>query len=50
METNFFATCSFLDRCSSRGMVFNGSKFQFGEEEVQLPGVPHLQGGPEAHP
>ena len=38
VEKNFFATCSFLDKCSSGGMVFNSSKFQFGEEEVHYLG------------
>ena len=34
VETNFFATCSILDRCSLGEMVFNSTKFQFGEEQV----------------
>ena len=38
IEENFHATCSFLDKCSYGGMVFNSSKFQFGEEEVHYLG------------
>ena len=34
VETNYFAICSFLDRCSFGGMVFNHAKFKFGDEEV----------------
>ena len=35
---NFFEVCSYLTRCSSAGMVFNPSKFQFAEEEVDYLG------------
>ena len=38
IESNFFATCSFLDRCSAGGMIFNPTKFQFGQEDVNYLG------------
>ena len=34
----FFATCSFLDRCSAGGIVFNEKKFTFACEEVDYLG------------
>ena len=38
IQSNFFSTCSFLDRCSAGGIIFNSSKFQFAEEEVHYLG------------
>ena len=38
IESNFFSTCSFLDRCSAGGMVFNPKKFQFAEDDVDYLG------------
>ena len=35
---NFFKVCDFLTRCSNAGMVFNPSKFQFSEKEVDYVG------------
>ena len=38
IEEIFFSTCSFLERCSKGGIVFNSKKFQFAEEEVNYLG------------
>ena len=38
IASNFFSTCSFLDKCSAGGIIFNSSKFQFAEEEVRYLG------------
>ena len=35
---NFFKVCSYLAKCSNAGMVFNPSKFQFAEKEVDYLG------------
>ena len=38
IEANFFATCAFLDKCSSAGIIFNRDKFQFALDEVNYLG------------
>ena len=38
IEQNFYKVCDFLTRCSNAGMVFNPSKFQFSEQEVDYLG------------
>ena len=38
IESNLLATCSFLDKCSSAGIVFNQHKFVFACEEVDYLG------------
>ena len=38
IEANFYKVCSFLQTCSSQGIVFNPSKFQFGEKSVKYLG------------
>ena len=38
IETNFYQVCSFLDRCSNQGVVFNPKKFQFSERKVKYLG------------
>ena len=38
IETNFHQVCSFLERCSSQGIVFNPKKFQFGQSSVKYLG------------
>ena len=38
IATNFYRVCDFLSLCSSNGIIFNSSKFQFAEEEVQFVG------------
>ena len=38
IETNFYSVCDFLKKCSSAGCIFNPSKFQFGELEVNFLG------------
>ena len=38
IEENFFATCAFLDKCSASGIIFNESKFQFAQDEVDYLG------------
>ena len=38
IASNFFATCSFLDKCSAAGIVFNQHKFVFAREEVDFLG------------
>ena len=38
IDKNFHQVCSFLQRCSSQGVIFNPKKFQFGEKTVQYIG------------
>ena len=38
ISTNFYATCSFLDKCSAGGIIFNKDKFKFACEEVDYLG------------
>ena len=38
IEQNFYKVCAFLSKCSNAGMVFNPSKFQFSEQEVDYLG------------
>ena len=38
IESNFYRVCDFLTRCSNAGMVFNPSKFQFAQKEVNYLG------------
>ena len=38
IATNFYRVCSFLSLCSNNGIIFNSSKFQFCEDEVQFVG------------
>ena len=38
IESNFLATCAFLDRCSRGGIIFNPAKFQFGHNTVNYLG------------
>ena len=34
IETNFKQVCSFLEKCSAAGCIFNPMKFQFAEDDV----------------
>ena len=38
IETNFHKVCDFLKKCSNAGCVFNPSKFQFAEQQVNFLG------------
>ena len=38
IESNFLATCAFIDRCSRGGIIFNPAKFQFGHNTVNYLG------------
>ena len=38
IESNFFRVCKFLEKCSNAGCIFNPSKFQFGQEDVNFLG------------
>ena len=38
IETNFHSVCEFLVKCSNAGCIFNPSKFQFAQEEVNFLG------------
>ena len=38
IESNFMATCAFIDKCSRGGIIFNPNKFQFGLETVNYLG------------
>ena len=45
IESNFFRVCNFIERCARAGCIFNPSKFQFGEEEVEFLGFRITQSG-----
>ena len=38
IEKNFLATCSFLQKCATGGIIFSSKKFQFAEEDVRYAG------------
>ena len=38
IKENFFRVCSFIEKCSCAGCIFNPSKFQFGRDTVQFLG------------
>lgn len=38
IEQNVYKVCDFLTKCSNAGMIFNPSKFQFSEQEVDYLG------------
>ena len=38
VESSFFQACEFLTHCSRNGIVFNSSKFQFCQDEVDFAG------------
>ena len=38
IEKNFYSVCSFIEKCSRAGCIFNPDKFQFGSEEVEFLG------------
>ena len=38
IESNFFATCAFIDKCSAGGIIFNRDKFVFGQMELDYLG------------
>ena len=38
IETNFYQICSYLDQCSSQGIIFNPKKFQFAQSSVKYLG------------
>ena len=38
IESNFYATCEFLDKCGAAGIIFNRDKFQFACDEVDYVG------------
>ena len=50
IEDNFKRVCSFIAKCSKAGCVFNPSKFQFGEREVDFLGFRITDHGIQPHP
>ena len=45
IESNFFRICNFIERCARAGCIFNPTKFQFGQEEVEFLGFRITQSG-----
>ena len=45
IEKNFNQVCSYLQRCSGHGVVFNPKKFQFGEKSVRYLGFQITEAG-----